>query len=79
MAIIKPYKNDLWFHLPQKQKGDVDRQAIYFGRNGEFNPYSDIAFEKHMIRLNGLAHNPIFFNYNGQRIKKIREAERFWY
>ena len=77
--IIKPYKNDLWFYCKQPKVGDVDRADIYFGKEGEFSEYSDEAFEKHLSRLDKLAHNPYYYKFNGSRLKEIAKNERLWY
>lgn len=81
--IVKPYGKksglDLWFRIKQPRIGDVDMADRWFGVMGEFNPYADAGFERHIKRLNGLAHNPFFYKYNGQRIKMILQQERLWY
>jgi hypothetical protein len=79
--LIKPYRSkgqDIWFHIKQPRIGDVDMADRWFGVKGEFSPSSDIAFKKHIDKLNGLAHSPFFNRYNGQKIKKILEFERLW-
>ena len=82
MMLIKPYKRenqDLWFHIRQPRIGDVDIADKYFGIKGEFSPYSDIAFQKHINRLTKFGNNPFYFKFNGKRIKKILQQEGLWY
>lgn len=83
MAIIKPFgKNigeDLWFHITQRRAGDVDLMDKYFGIKGEFSPFIDIAFNKHIKRLDSLSHSTFFNKFNGRKIKEIRKVEKFWY
>jgi len=78
MAIVKEDKNGLWFHIKLKRHR-ADSEAFNFGRIGEFSPYTDLAFIKHLRRLDRLKNNPVIRNMNGGRIKVIREAERLWY
>ena len=77
MAIIKPYKNDLWFRLPRPSNPDLD--DVCFGRKGHFSPESDIAFRLHEKRITKLKNLPYYAHLNGTRIKEIRKEEKFWY
>ena len=57
-----------------------DRQAKYFGREGEFSPSSDLGFDKHIKRL---THFNWLYRYkyklNGKAIYKILTDEPLWY
>ena len=74
--IVRPYGVDDWYRIPAAKK-DPDDEALYFGRSGEFGPWGDKAFNKHLIRLEKL--NKYFANLNGNRIRAILKEERLLY
>jgi len=83
MAIIKPYgkkiRQEKWFFLRQPRLGDVDIAAQFFGVKGEFSPERDMAFEKHIKRINYFNSLPFFQKMNGRRIKELVKKEKPWY
>ena len=77
--IIKSYGNDIWFRIKQPHIGDVDRADRYFGVSGEFSPYSDRAFEKHLKKYDEMNQMPMYKTMNGKRVKELVKQERCWY
>ncbi len=70
-----------WLHWKcPKVDRQIDEQALYFRKSGEFSLAEDMAFEAHLKRLEALNSNPIYRNMNGRRIKEIYKSEglKYW-
>jgi len=79
MAVIRPYQSgDKWFHIKTLRK-HPDTAAGQFCNSGEFSPKADLAFDRHIERLNRATK---FFRDEIReriRIKRVTETERPWY
>lgn len=76
MALVKELGRGAWLHLDGRRK-DPDKESLRFGRTGEFSPFSDLAFEKHLKRLDRTSK---FYSYlNGGKVKMIIRDEKCWY
>ena len=76
MSLVKELSRGAWLHLERGSK-DPDREALNFRRFGEFSLSSEIAFEKHLQRLDKVSR--FFAHLNGGRIKAIIQSEKPWY
>jgi hypothetical protein len=82
MAIVSIYKDkkensEKWFLFRFPRIGNVDLAEKYFGTKGEFSPAKDMAFNKHLGRLDYWGKR--FEGVNGNKIKMINEQEPLWY
>lgn len=72
MAIVKEFGNGLWFHIPRIRRRP-DEDVVRFGRSGEFSPWADLAFEKHLAHVNHLR------QVSHADFKSLRRDARLWY
>jgi hypothetical protein len=84
--IVKPYKNrahDIaWFQVSSKKHYgpyNVDLQSEYYGRKGEFNLTADLAFKKHLARIETLKQSDYYKTLNGTKQTFLFTTEPPWY
>ena len=65
------------YAAPFRRNADIE--SFVFGRKGEFSPFSDLAFRKHVKRLSEFSHRPNIIKLNGMKNKIIKSFEPFWY
>ena len=69
-----------WLYFRTPRLGvDPDKQAMDFGKAGEFSPGADINFENHIERLARLNNSPLFKKMNGKRLRNLCNTEPFTY
>ena len=71
-------KEWLYFKTPHIRI-DIDDQALYYGKSGEFSPEADRNFEEHLKRLDKLNKMSVFKNLNGKRLEALNLEEPFRY